>query len=200
MATVVRFNVGRLYIDGRALHAHEQPDDIKVISAKTAREAAMPVTRPRLVAQIDFSGAVLRVSTLGTVTWNSQTWVESAVDISGLDGTPVDQANVRLTFDNSSNAMSSLVLNSNVSGGNVEVYYLYGDDPFADGDGVLAFKGVIDAVEEINEMVVVINAVSTSKNRSNVPNVVIGPPLCNFLPKDGTVIYWGDETFNLERR
>ena len=71
----------------------------------------------------------------------------------------------------------------------VNIYLFYGEDTTATiGDIYLFFKGLIDEVPLISKERITYNCISGALPLMWTPRIRIGPPLCNHIPKDGTVI------------
>lgn len=57
----------------------------------------------------------------------------------------------------------------------------------------------IDGVEAIDKMRATLSLRMTADVATHLPDVVIGPPLCNYIPQDGSSITWGTSKIIFER-
>lgn len=139
----------------------------------------------------------LRYSTRGTLSYGGYTWVGGAV-LSGVEFSGDLGASVTLELPNTDNAASALALTDLLR--EVEVtlwaYYDVSGTGYAEELRTLA----VDAVESINSTRVEFSLSSIAEGASRLPDVLVGPPLCNHIPPAGTVIRWGWTTVTLERK
>ena len=151
---------------------------------------AQAITTPGYLIQIDTS-ITLRYSTRGTVPYDSDTWIGGA----RVDSLDLGAGTGRIAIPNADDAAGALILANALSEVAVTIWAFAEAEPT---DVVQVFSGVIDAAEEIGELECVLSLAPTTGARSSIPDIVIGPPLCNHLLPAGTVITWGNTTFTIE--
>ena len=169
---------------------------MRTLSAALITELGLAVTRPGFLIQIGYS-TVLRLSTMGDISWASNTWAAANVMVSdaGQDGSGGNGGT--LTLGNTDGAYGALALNE---GGAVPVtiWACYAGAT-ATGDPVQVFTGVTDGAT-IDEEKVVLPLMSTGNETLYAPRVFINKASgFNYLQPAGTKIVVGNETFVLER-
>ena len=169
------------------------------LSGPTLAALGLTVTRPGFLIQIEFS-TILRLSTMGDVTWNSLLWTAADIRVSGLGQDGSATTTGQLTLGNADQAYGALVLNEGASDIRVSVWALYAGAT-ATGDPVQRFTGVINgATIDVDNHVVTLPLVSQGVNTLHSPRVFINKASgFNFLQPAGTKIPFGNETFVLER-
>jgi hypothetical protein len=71
----------------------------------------------------------------------------------------------------------------------VNIYLFYGEDTTATIDDIyLFFSGQVDEVPVISKEKIIYNCIAGSLPVMWTPRIRISPPMCNHIPKDGTVI------------
>lgn len=168
------------------------------LSSTTATEVAKSSTQPFYIVELLFS-TPLRLSSGPTCSWNSQTWTANGVgvrDILQLDGGG-QKAVIRLP--NTDNSASALVMSDGIVDVGCNIWQLYGAGPYAVGDAVQIFSGVIDSVDEMTLSSVLMQAVSDSARREKSPRIYFDH-ICRYLPPAGRVLAWNGQYFKLETR
>jgi hypothetical protein len=103
----------------------------------------------------------------------------------------VDGAGVELDAWNGE--MDATVLGDDLTG---ELSSLYVDAQYAEEINTL----YVDEVNSVAPLRVEFTLASISAGSSRIPDVLIGPPICNHIPPAGTEIRWGGTTLVLERK
>ena len=108
------------------------------LSSKNTTEVAKAVTSPIILLYVGYV-TPLYLATKGPVTWNSQTWQQTWIDINHIsfDDAGDNRASVRV-----SPAWLSTLLAEDFADATVQIWQLWGDPTYAVGDGVSLFEGV----------------------------------------------------------
>jgi hypothetical protein len=170
---------------------------MRTLAGSTNSGVTATVTLPGYLIQIAFA-TTLRLSTRGTLTWNSQTWTAADVRLSGLS---VDSSrsslNGELAIGNADLAIGAQVLSEGVSGRAVIVWAFYGESP-ALADPVKVFEGVANeaAIPEVGP--VRISLQQASGTTLFCPRTYLTAANgFSFLPTEGQIITWNGETIRL---
>lgn len=155
----------------------------------TAAEAA--VTTPGYLIEIQ-TPTPLRYTTRATLTYDSKTWSGGA-RVESLPTTPGGE--VTLVLPNADGALGALILGDVFGDTPALIYVISEAAPTA---AVLIFSGVVDEASDIGLMTCTLTLSDTAAAASSVPDVVIGPPLCNHLIPSGAVIVWGGVSYTVE--
>lgn len=173
---------------------------MKTITAAMLAASGLTVTSPGFLIQIGYS-AVLRLSTLGDVSWAGSAWSAADIRVDGLgqDGSATSTGS--LTLGNADGGYGALVLNEGASDVPVTVWAAYAGCT-ATGDPVQRFAGVVDsATFDVEGMTVTLPLASLGSRTLYSPRVFIGKGSgFNFLQPAGKKIPFGGEVFVLERR
>jgi hypothetical protein len=161
------------------------------ISASIQSQLPGPLTEPGWLIHVKSSTA-LRYHTRGTISFDGYTWLGGAT-VSGIGDSLTPS--MTLTLPNTDNAASALALGVDLRDVAVDIYAVYGASPT---DADLLVSGVIDEVSSITATRVEFKMTSAIEAASSIPDVVIGPPLCNFIPAVGSVVSWRGFVFTLE--
>ena len=172
---------------------------MKALTSATIAEQALTVTRPGYFIRLGYS-AVLRLSTMGDLSWAGQAWSSASIRVSGLgqDGGAANTGTI--TLGNADLAYGALILNEGASDIPGSVWAVYAGAT-ASGDPVLQFEGVTDGATFSEDhmqvsMSLVAQGVTTLYSPRRFINKASG---FNFLQPAGTKIVFGNETFVLER-
>jgi len=149
------------------------------LPATLASAIGQPVTRPGYLIQLD-SATPIRFSTRGTVLYDGQWWLEGAA-VSGLSQSAASAPTV--TIPNQDNSGSALLLGDRLIDVRARIWAY---DAGAPDDAILLFDGVIDGAGDIGPLTCSIQLAQTSHARGRYPNLVIAPPLCNYITPAGT--------------
>jgi hypothetical protein len=167
-------------------------------TAKIDAAVVADVQSPGYLVQLDFS-APIRLCNRGTVVWGGHTWFQGGVSVSNLTTAEGGGKGCVISIPNNAFAFSAVVLGETASGKRVRVWKIFGDAPFSDDDAVLQFDGLIDDVPNlVNE--VTLNCSTQNLRTTSIPNVTIGPPYFNNMPRTGQTITWDGEVYELEPR
>jgi len=147
-----------------------------------ATAVGQPVTQPGYLIQLD-SATPIRLSTRGTVLYDGQWFLQGAA-VSGLSQSAASTPTV--TIPNDDNSGSALLLGDRLIDVRARIW---GYDAGAPDDTILLFDGVIDGASDIGPLTCSIQLAQTSRARGRYPNLVIAPPLCNYITPAGTVFY-----------
>ena len=169
---------------------------MRALTAALLTELGLSVTRPGYLVQIGYS-TVLRLSTMGTISWAGQTWAAANVKVSGISQDGNGAASGSLQLGNTDGAYGALVLTEGAADVPLTVWACYAGAT-ASGDPVLLADCVADGAEIDAEKVTL--TLAPQKNGTlHSPRVFISKPTFNFLQPAGTKIVAGGETFTLER-
>ena len=170
----------------------------RTLSAPTTTAVGLDVVSPGYLVEINFA-TPLRLSTRGTLTWNSLTWTTWDFDVRGLaaDSSGSTQGG-SLTLWNGDYTISALVLGEGVANRAVNVYQFYGESP-ALADPVHIFAGVVDDAQlEPTNATVTLRLVQTNARALFAPRHYITPDSgFSYLPAAGTVISWDGQQYHL---
>jgi hypothetical protein len=170
---------------------------MRTLSTATLTVVGQPVTSPGFLVRLGFD-TPLHLSTMADVTWNGQLWVAAPVDVEDLayDGSGTGSGS--LILGNTDNVFGALVLNEGAAGIAVQIYAAYaGLDDLADVE--LVFDGETNGAD-IDATAVCQQLLSESVATASSPRVFINAAAgFNHLQPAGTQVFWGTETFTLER-
>lgn len=149
-----------------------------------------PITAPGYLIAITAGGAVIRYSTRGALEFDGETWT------GGGQVTRQSPTDWTLSLPNHDNLASALALGDLVEQAAVEVWALLAHlDPM---QAVPLFSGFINQIPRITTTRVDMSMTAISLGRSWLPDIILAPPLLNYLPPAGTAINWGGTTYFLE--
>jgi hypothetical protein len=171
----------------------------RTLDANTETLIARRSTEPGWLIQIDAATGTLRYCTRGTLSYGGYTWTGGAV-LSGVEVSHDIGAAVDLELPNTDNSASSLALSNALRDADVTIYALYEDSGTSSAYATLLRALKVDGVDSISSTRVKFTLATISGAASRVPDIVIGPPLCNHIPPAGTTIRWGAVTVTLERK
>lgn len=171
---------------------------MKTLTAKVTAAIAGPVISPAYLVEIGFSIA-LRSCTRGTVEWNGITWPAAGIRVGDIRVGQGAAKSVSLSMANVQFAISQIVLAESATGKRVRVWKLFGEAPYALEDAHLVFDGFIDSVPTMMETVD-FNCTTGNVRALSIPNITLGLPFFNHLPRPGEVILWGGEQYELQPR
>lgn len=138
------------------------------------------------------------LSTIGEISWDGNTWAAADVRVAGIGQDGSANANGVLRLGNTDNAYSSIILNEGASDIGVRIWVCYAGAT-ASGDPVEVFNGVTDG-SDISASKVNLKLLAQSNGTLYSPRTFINKASgFNFLQPVGTKIYFGGETFILER-
>lgn len=160
-----------------------------VISAEVTNQVTTPVYLIELSFVQETGGTeIVRVSSRQQIDVDGDVFTETNPH---LKVNSLSAEKVNLEVNNPDALMLYYTLNSEANDGNntAKVYIAYGtSSTLTYDDVILAFDGIIDEVPSINKNIIQYNCVAGSLPLMWTPRIRIGPPLCNHIPVDGTVI------------
>ncbi|MCG8004703.1 MAG: hypothetical protein JAY88_14785 [Candidatus Thiodiazotropha lotti] len=168
----------------------------RTLTAKVATAVSQLSTSPIYLVSLGYT-TIIRLSTLGTVNWNGQTWSNFGVEVKGIRYTRGGGQTASLKIPNHDNAYSALILGEGIRDIPVNIYSLYGDEPYDVDDAQHVFQGVIDSVPSIGDFVDM-HLVSEGVQTAWTPRIALSAFLGNDLPVPGTRIRWNGDTLVLE--
>jgi hypothetical protein len=171
---------------------------METLPLKVTNAIAGPVLQPAYLVQIDFSYPI-RASTRGELEYEGSFWPAASVMVGEISSGQGGGKSVQISVANNAFAFSQIVLAESASGKRVRVWKLFGEAPYSSLDATLVFDGFIDSVPEMIKRVV-FNCTTGPVRSISIPNVTIGPPYFNHLPRSGQVINWGGEKYELQPR
>ncbi len=158
-------------------------------------QLGLTVTSPGYLVELRYR-AVVRLSTMGDLSWNALAWSAADVKVSGLtqDGAGASECQIRL--GNTNLAYSALVLNEGAADIGVTIWACYAGATDA-ADPLMVFDGVIDGAD-IAADAVQLKCVAQGNATLYSPRVFIGA-LSGFsrLRPAGSVVAAGNEVFTL---
>lgn len=171
---------------------------MKTTTVRIDDAIAGPVLSPAYLVELTFSSTI-RACTRELVEWNGQVWYAAGVQVGSINTGQAGVQSVQVTMKNNAFSISTIVLAETASGKRVRIWKLFGEAPFTTDAAVLLFNGVIDDVPELMN-VVTFNCSTQNSRTLSIPNVTIGPPYFNHLPRTGQLIHWSGETYELQPR
>ncbi|MBP6735035.1 MAG: hypothetical protein KA142_10175 [Chromatiaceae bacterium] len=162
----------------------------RILSDVALAAVAAQVTAPGYLVAFTSGAAILRYSSRGELSYNGQTWLGGA---SIKRQSPTDWT---LTMPNTDNAASAIVLSDALEQATVSVWaYLANAVPV---ESILLFTGYVNQVTRVTTQFVEMSLASVSLGRSRLPDIILAPPLLNYMPPPGTSIAWGGKIYYLE--
>ena len=158
-------------------------------------ELGLTVTRPGYLIELGYS-TTLRLSTMGAVSWGGNVWAAADVRVSGVGQNGSASNSASLQLGNTDDGFGALILNEGASEIAAKIWVCYAG---ATGDPVQVFDGVTDGAEiDSNKVTLALMAQGNATLYS--PRTFINKASgFNYLQPAGTKIYFGGETFILER-
>lgn len=167
---------------------------MKTLDPSLLTELGLTTTRPGYLVKINFS-YTLRLSTLGNITFDSQEWVSSSINVAGISHSGNGKSSSSITISNIDTNIGTVLLAEGASDKPVSIYACYAG---AINNAELIFTGVTDGCEIDPEKVVITLSPQANKTLFS-PRVFIGKPVFNYLQPVGTKITFNGETYVLER-
>lgn len=161
------------------------------IPSAIVTEASSQVTTPVYLIEIYFSGVeqTVRVSSRQQVTVDGTAVFAQTNPHARVNNVSSERATI--SVQNPTSLMLYNTLNSSANKGEsyVKIWAMYGTSTtITSSDIVIVFDGVIDEVPKIHKNEIQYACVSGNLPMMWTPRILIGPPLCNHIPVDGTVI------------
>ena len=164
-------------------------------------------TQPGYLVEVVFSDETLRLSSFGNITWDSLSWLDSRIGISGISVNGSGSSTGQITFgtiadDPSLTVGYALSATKGFMGSRISIWTF--DAGLVSGgvlpleDAIYVFQGVWDDVQ-ISELEVAVNVSSVNILSLYAPRVkIIKENGFNYLQPKGLKIPWGSEVFVLE--
>lgn len=158
------------------------------------------VIEPVFLIELFFRSLTLRYSTRQTVTYNGNTYVGGhGARVTTIKTTGSGAMTAEVEIPNYNRALSALVLGEGINNVTAKIRKGYGSGDTLAADVVIPrFIGVISSVPAIGD-VVRLSLVTDNIMTQYSPRTLIGPPVFNHIPRSGTILIWGGETYVLER-
>lgn len=159
-----------------------------------------PITQPGYLVYLGYS-APRYLSTMGSIDWDSRTWIGSDQDInadikvSSISNTGTGESTATITLDNTNSVWSALILNEGAADIVAKVWACYTGAVAP----VLVFDGATDGAD-IDAKNVTMQLAASGNKTQYAPRIFISKPTFNHLQPAGTKLTWGNETFVLERK
>lgn len=115
---------------------------MKTLSSALISQLGLTITQPGYLIELGYS-AVLRLSTLGDISWGAQVWSAFDARVSGLAQDGKGASSGTLTLGNADGALGALALNDGASDIAANIWAVYAGAT-ASADPVQVFAGVID--------------------------------------------------------
>lgn len=168
---------------------------MRTVSGASAAEILLPITQPGFLVELQFSTGTIRLSSFGTITWNSLTWTGANMQVDGFAG---DGKAARVSLWDANAAFRTLVL----TGGGIRnrtIKIWQAQYPaLAVGDPNMVFYGVGDSAS-IAQGRVDITCARLNSLVLMAPRQRISPATgFNFLAAAGRVVQWGDVVITLQ--
>lgn len=172
---------------------------MRSLSSPTSSAIANVITEPRYFLQISFS-TVLRLSTNGTVTWDGNTWNDSAFDVSGLTWDSSIVQNITVNFKDLDQSVAALCLTQEIADLPIKLW-VFDAKATATADPHLIFDGAGASVAGDGNGMLKIVANRLNSRSIDLPrnSYRVALPSELFAPA-GTVIQWGNGTIALNPR
>lgn len=170
---------------------------MKTLSAALIAELGLTVTRPGYLIEVGYS-AVLRLSTLGDLSWNAQIWSGFDARVSGLAQDGKGGGAGMLSLGNTDGAIGALALNEGASDIMVGIWAVYAGAT-ATGDPVQVFAGVLDGCAIAPDKVTFTLAAQGNLTLESPRYFISQLNGFNWLKPAGSVIPIGGELFPLPR-
>jgi hypothetical protein len=171
---------------------------MRTLVGSTSSGVAAAVTLPGYFIQIAFA-TPLRISTRGTLTWNSLTWTAGDAQVVGL-ATDGGESTLEgsLLIGNTDLEIAYLVLDEGVAGRACSIWQFYGDSAPALGDPVKVFEGVCDGADILESGPVRITLQQSGGTTLFCPRTYLtAADGFSFLPTPGQIVTWNSETVHL---
>lgn len=179
---------------------------MRTLVGSTSTGVAAAVTLPGYLIEIGFT-TPLRISTRGTLTWDSKSWAAADARVSGLsaDGSAsslngaLDIGNFDTNIGGLGSGMGVLVLAEGVAGRACSIWAYYGDTAPAAGDPVKVFSGVCDAADIPSDGPVRITLAQSGGRTLYCPRTYLTADSgFSYLPTPGQLVRFNGETIRLE--
>ena len=166
------------------------------ISSAQLTEIAKAVRSPRGLIKIVHASGTIRICTGGDVTWDSQSWVKGGVSIKNVKTGKGGVQTARITMINEDQIYSILAIAGAFNLKEVWYWEYYGASP-ALADPVLRFYGEIVKIPTMG-LKIVFDCATVGATTKKIPNLSLGSPDVNHMPRNGETITIGNEVYTIE--
>lgn len=153
-------------------------------------ETSKKVTTPVYLIEIYYAGVdyTLRTSTRQEITLDGFVFKQNSPHLSIVSMTS-STVTLQIVTPSATDFYNTLNSSPNTGENKVKIWAYYGTaSEISLFDAVQVFNGYIDEVPVISKKLIKYNCLSGSIEVMWTPRILIGPPLCNHIPADGTVI------------
>lgn len=167
----------------------------RTVSVGTGAKLAGPAYAAGFLVQLNLS-AILRLSTRGDITWNSQIYIRSVFSVSSIED---DSSAGTLTFDDPTLAIQTLVRVESLIGKRVQIARFY-EGALGTTDPIWFFDGYIESAREERRPRLVMTVSRLAAQRSLTPPRRVGRASgFNVVQPEGRLINFRGSSFRLER-
>lgn len=166
--------------------------------AEVTNEIVQTHTRPFHIAQLFFQDAIANVSEGPSVSFNGSNFIGDTLEVRNVKFTEAGFQSAELTLYDYGSSAVSIVLNNQVAGRFCDLWlaYLKPDGQLANSP-VLIIPGQLECREILDDRVV-FDLNPRLSDTAFFPDVFVTKENgCTVLGKDGAVIYWGNDVFEL---
>lgn len=167
------------------------------LTANQQTEISAAVRHQRYLLQIDIDGSTLRMASGGTVTWNSQTWSKTGLNVANLSNGKGGMETVRIEVQNQNNAFTAYAISNSFSFARVQLWEFYGTGNPALEDPVKKFDGEVVGIPSM-EQKIVFDCATKGAVTKRIPSLTLTAPDVNHLPYSGQFFVIGTEVFTVE--
>jgi hypothetical protein len=169
---------------------------MRTLSSATETAVTSAITSPVFLIELGWS-PTLYLSSRGDVTWDGTDYTGGNVEVKKLSQSGNGNVTGELEFLNLNNTYSSLILNQGARDISVDIW-VADASALSASDPVKVFSGTMDGAKIGDRCLVSIT--SESEWLAVSPRIFCSPPVFNFMPSDGTRIYWAGSYYTLDRR
>lgn len=168
---------------------------MRTLSGTLATELGLTITRPGYLVEIHYS-TVLRLSTLGDISYGGYVWSAGDVRVAGLGRNEQGGQGATISIGNADLDFGAEWLNEGVADRRIRIYAVWAG---ASGEAVQEFVGVGDDAE-LDGGRLAIRAIQDARRYTYSPRKFINPANgFNTLLPAGTKLAIGQQTYILER-
>lgn len=168
------------------------------VDVPIASEVTNTHTRPFHLARLFFKDAIANVSEGPSVPYDGVNYIGDTLKVSNIVFSEKGFDSAILTLYDYGSSAISIVLNNQIAGRSCELFLAYADeDGNLVGAPVMIVKGVLE-YKDMTEDMVVLDLLQKSKSAVFFPDQYVTKENgFNVLGKNGSVIYWGNDVYEL---
>ncbi len=171
----------------------------KSVTPALTAEIAKDITLPGYLVEIGFT-TPFRASTRGDITWNGSVFITYGFSVDVNIDAGRSALGGSITFNNTENAIGTLVLLEGVADRTVKIWQIYGDTPGLYDVVPLLFGVGDEASIDPTSGRVSVSVMQAGGATLFAPREYITREAgFNQVPATGTIINWGGEQYRLER-